>query len=660
MCGICGIVSFDEGPVASCGLEPMLSAIGHRGPDGHGRFTDPTVKFGHRRLSILDPTEAGAQPMERHGVVLIHNGEVYNYLELADELRTKGYTFSSGTDTEVILGAYDAWGIDAFALFNGMWAFALWDRRRRRLVLSRDRLGVKPLYYRLTPRTIAFASEIPALLGTGPLNDQDSWRPGPDLTTIRDFLVRGLVDHSERTFVDGIRSLPAAHSLVIEDGTQRLIRYWGPPALADDIRAHVRGEDARRDRFLLEEFRALFDESVRLRLRSDVPIGTCLSGGIDSSSIVATSAMILGAPRPRDAADATDHEQRPHIAFHARFPELGVDESRFAEMVAKACGLVLMFPSPGLASVFDAMYPVLRAQGEPFGGTSVIAQFAVMEAAHSCGLKVMLDGQGGDELLAGYLSYLGYRTASLLRSGRLRAMAGELRDQVRWGSLHATSAFAATVRGLTPVNLVETVRARSGGRHGIRVSDELNRHGTAAVEHHEPGTPLARRLWQDVASESLPALLRYEDRNSMAFAIEARVPFLDVRLVELTLRLPDRMKIANGMTKAVLRRAMIGRVPAEVLERRDKVGFATPQLAWLSQARPALERHLLGGQVERRGWVTRQEIGRLFDQLTPAGRTHEQLWRAIVLEAWLNDLEQGLARPSDQAPGQAMMSPVGT
>ncbi|HEX5590053.1 MAG TPA: asparagine synthase (glutamine-hydrolyzing), partial [Candidatus Limnocylindrales bacterium] len=611
-----------------------------------------------RRLSILDPTEAGAQPMERHGVVLLHNGEVYNYLELADELRAKGYTFSSGTDTEVILAAYDAWGLDAFARFNGMWAFVLWDRRRRRLVLSRDRLGVKPLYFRRTPRSIAVASEIPAILSAGPLDNHDSWRAEPDLTIVRDFLTRGLVDHSDRTFVSGIRSLPAAHSLVIEDGAQRLVRYWGPPTLSDDARARVGGADARRDESLLEEFRAIFDDSVRLRLRSDVPIGTCLSGGLDSSSIVATSTMILRRPRRHDAADATDHEQRPHIAFHARFPKLGVDESRYAEIVAASCGLELVFRSPDLTSVFDAMSPILRAQGEPFGGTSVMAQFAVMEAAHSRGLKVMLDGQGGDELLAGYLPYLGYRTASLVRSGSLRAVAGELRDQVRWGSLDASSALVATVRGLSPVGVVETIRARSGGRHGIRVSDELNRHGTAAVEHHEPGTPLARRLWQDVVSESLPALLRYEDRNSMAFSIEARVPFLDVRLVELTLRLPDRMKITSGMTKAVLRRAMAGRVPAEVLDRRDKVGFATPQLAWLSQARPELERHLVAGQVVRRGWMTRQEIGRLLDQLTPGGRTHEQLWRAAVLEAWLDQLELGLPRPMDRLPAREAATTV--
>jgi asparagine synthase (glutamine-hydrolysing) len=275
----------------------------------------------------------------------------------------------------------------------------------------------------------------------------------------------------------------------------------------------------------------------------------------------------------------------------------------------------------------------------------VIAQFAVMEAAHSYGLKVMLDGQGGDELLAGYLSYLGFRTASLVRSGNPLAALNELRDQVRFGSLDAASAILSAVRGLTPDRLVEAIRARSGGRHGIRVSEDLDRHGTAVHRHDEPGTALARRLWQDVVSESLPALLRYEDRNSMAFGIEARVPFLDYRLVELTLRLPDRMKVADGMTKAVLRQAMAGRVPLEVLARRDKVGFATPQLAWLSQARPEIEKRLLDGHIVRRGWVSGREIMRLLVQLRPRGRTHEQLWRAVVLEAWLSELDETPSTP---------------
>jgi asparagine synthase (glutamine-hydrolysing) len=637
MCGIAGLMTDDRERADVRVLPSLMAAIAHRGPDGNGTYSNGTVQLAHSRLSILDPTDAAAQPMERHGRVLIHNGEIYNYLELADELRAKGYTFTTESDTEVILAAYDAWDLDAFARFNGMWALAIVDRQARRLVLSRDRLGIKPLYYRVAGRSVVFASTVPAIVRAAPIHDADSWRLDPDLTTVRDFLVRGLVDHSEATFIEGIRAVRPAHSLIIEEGACRPVRYWGPPALSDDTRADVRGEDARRDASRVDEFRALFDDAVRVHLRSDTPIGTCLSGGLDSSSIVASVATILDTPRPSGSVDASAHEQRPRLAFHARFPELGVDESKFAEIVAERCRVELVFRSPALTSVFESIGPVLRAQGEPFGGTSVIAQYAVMEAANSRHLKVLLDGQGGDELLAGYLPYLGYRTAGLIRSGDAPASLNELRDQVRSGTLDAPDALSSMIRGLAPGDVVEAIRSRSGGRHGIRVTDELARHGTAAQHHAEPGTPLARRLWQDIASESLPALLRYEDRNSMAFGIEARVPFLDTRLVEFALLLPDRLKVGRGVTKAILRGAMAGRVPTEILTRRDKVGFATPQLFWMRQARSEIERRLVAGQIVKRGWVTRTEVMRLLEQLVPHGRTHEQLWRAVILEAWLDD-----------------------
>lgn len=632
VCGIVGAVGLEPRLIPDDALELMLAAVAHRGPDGAGLFHDSGVRLGHRRLSILDPTEAGAQPMRRHGAVLVHNGEIYNYLELAAELRAIGYVFSSGTDTEVILAAYDAWGPDAVSRFNGMWAFALWDPRRRRLLLSRDRLGVKPLYYRVAPRCVLFASEVAALLAITPSGD--GWRPEPQPTVIRDFLARGLVDHSELTFVDGIRSLPAGHSLLVADGRLRFVRYWPPPVLADDARPRVSGEDRRRDRALVDEFRDLFDDSVRLRLRSDVPLGTCLSGGLDSSSIVCAAAGISRARRSFEIAAA--HEQAPRYAFHARFPDRQLDESVYARAVADLVELELVCESPTMSPFNAAVASVLCAQGEPFAGASVFAQLAVMRAAHKRSVKVLLDGQGGDELLAGYVPYLGYRAASLIEAGRLGDVPGELRSQVAFGSVTPGSALRATVRAMAPQALVEAIRSAPRSRYGLRVRGELERSGTAARSHGEPGTALARRLWQDLSCDSLPALLRYEDRNSMACAIEARVPFLDYRLVEFALALPDRLKISRGATKAILRRAMADRLPREVLARRDKVGFATPQSAWLRDAAPDVERLLLmRGQVVERGWVNRRDVQGLLGDVARSGARHEQLWRLVVLESWL-------------------------
>lgn len=588
----------------------------------------PHVGLAHARLSILDPTDAGAQPMCRNGTWIVHNGEIYNFVELAAELAALGHRFSTRTDTEVILAAYREWGTSAAQRFNGMWAFALWDEARRRLWLSRDRLGVKPLYLRRAGRRLAFASEIGALLEATPMHPDDGWRPEPHLGAVRDFLVRGLVDHSPQTFYAGITALSPGHSMVVEPDGERLERYWTPPPLTSDAEPPGSASDAT-DARLVEEFAERFTDSVRLRLRADVPIGTCLSGGLDSSSIVVTVSRALAA-RP---AGAASNEQQPRVAFHARYPDDGVDESRYADLAARASGMSMIYRSVAMTPFLDRLDDVLRRQGEPFNGTSVFAQWTVMQAAHGAGLKVLLDGQGADELLGGYLPYVGVRAAGLARSGDLVAGASELRAAVRTGVLSPGAALRGLVRGAVPAGVNELARAGSRGAFGVRVAGPLAQAATLARADHRSGTALARRLWQDVSSEMLPALLRYEDRNSMAFAIESRVPFLDYRLVELALRLPDRLKISRGVTKAVLRRAMRERLPSEIADRRDKIGFATPQARWLRAAVPEARSVLVGGAIVRRGWVGPTEVERLLAQ--PGRGDGVLLWRLVVLEQWL-------------------------
>jgi len=577
MCGIAGVIALDGSQSARATVQEIVARLSHRGPDDCGFHFDGRIGLGHRRLSILNPTPAGAQPMRRGENWLIHNGEIYNYLELMGELERAGHRFKSASDTEVILAAYEAWGEEAFALFNGMWAFALWDGRRQRLVLSRDRLGVKPLYVRRTSRSLAFASEVVALAAARGIDPGDEWRPEPDLAVVHDFLASGQLDHSDRTFIDGIVALPAAHTLIVGDGAVRLVRYWDPPPLADDSRPTVHGADAKSDAELVDAFADAFDRSVRLRLRSDVPIGTCLSGGLDSSSIVVTASGILQEPRHEGAADASAHEQLPRFAFHARFPEDNIDESPFAEAVSEAADVRLVLRSPSARPLLPTLVTVLRAQGEPFGGASIIAQHAVMAAAHETGIKVLLDGQGADELLGGYVPYLGVRAAGLLVAGQPAAAAGELGAAVRLGTLGPAGALRTVLRALAHGPLNEHLRAASRGRYGIRCGKPLVQAGSVVRRHGEQGTFLARRLWQDLTIDGLPGLLRYEDRNSMAFGIESRVPFLDVNLVELAVRLPDRLRVGGGLTKVALRRSMAHRLPRSILARRDKLGFAAPE-----------------------------------------------------------------------------------
>ncbi len=445
MCGIACVLRLDGGPVEAGPLERMVEAMAHRGPDGSGVWVAGEIGLGHLRLSILDPTDAGSQPMHRGACALIHNGEVYNYLELAEELRGHGEVFTTGTDTEVILAAYRVWGVDAVARFNGMFAFALWDADRRRLVLARDRMGVKPMYLRRGTQALAVASEPRALVAGAPLTADDGWTASPDLGAVHDFLARGRVDHSESTFFDGITALPPAHLLVVEDGRERLIRYWGPPPLADDDRPRVTGTDRDRDFALVKEFRETFDSSVGLRLRSDVPIGTCLSGGLDSSSIVTTVARL------RAARDEPAHTQMPRLGFHARFPQDGIDESRYAALVAEAAGIELVQTTPAGTPLLRSVLPVLRAQGEPYATGSMDAQYAVMRAARASGVKVVLDGQGADELLGGYDLYLGSRTAGLFLGRRPGGALRELDAQARRGPSTMRSATWAAIHAGLPV-----------------------------------------------------------------------------------------------------------------------------------------------------------------------------------------------------------------
>lgn len=629
MCGIAGIVSTDGRPPDVAAAQRLIACLDHRGPDGRGSYADDRVALEHVRLSILDPSPAGAQPMSRYGLHLIHNGEVYNYQELARELSAQGYEFTTGTDTEVMLAAYHAWGPDAVRRFNGMWAFALWDPGRSQLLLSRDRMGVKPLYYRRAPGTIAFASEVTPLQAVGPIADDDTWRPEPDVRAVRDFLTRALVDHSDHTFVDGIQSLPPAHNMIVTRDRVALQRYWGPPSLSDDASRGMNGTDQANDERLVDEFAELFTSSVRLRLRADVPLGTCLSGGLDSSAVVATTALLVN--EPVDGAAATN-EQRPRFGFHARFPADGVDESEYAALVAKAAKLKMVYRTPTIDSLLGTVSLLLRAQGEPFAGSSVYAQWSIMQAVQEHGLKVLLDGQGGDEVVGGYARYFGYRIGSLLASRGWTGALPELRAQVASGVNPAT-AIQSAVRALLPAQADGPLRAAARGRYGVRVSGDLVAAPILVSQHREGGTALARRLWQDLASESLPALLRYEDRNSMAFGIEARVPYLDYRLIEFTAALPDRLRVNGGWAKVALRRAMRGRVPDSIIRRRDKMGFATPERSWLRQSLPEISGLLREGQVIERGWVRRDEIDRLLalEARPDAG----QLWRLLTLEMWL-------------------------
>lgn len=556
----------------------------------------------------------------RHWIV--HNGEIYNFLELADELRGLGHRFQTQTDTEVILAAYSSWGLDCLRRFNGIWAMALWDTRDRTLVLSRDRFGVKPLYLAERGNLLGFASEIKALLALPGMTVE------PEPGAIRDFLVDGIVDHSDQTFYRGIERIPAAHALVITPNGRRTVRYWDRPPLSDDSSSRASVTDGDR----IEEIRDLVVDAVALQLRSDVALGSCLSGGMDSSSIVSVASAIReGRLIPARSTDR-HRDALPQTAFFAEFREPGLDERQHVDAVVARTGVELHTVTPTFEDFIQTLPEVLKHQDEPFASASILVQYHVMKLARTHGVKVLLDGQGADEIFGGYPPFAGPRYAALLRSGK----AGTAFSALRAGEIGPRALVRYAVFGAhrLPTRL-------QNWRDPPWLGSTARRAGSLwPVTERHSGTLLSRVLWNQISTAGLSALLRYEDRNSMAFGIEARVPFLDHRLVEAALLLPDRLKIGAGQRKIALSNAMRGIVPDSVLDRRDKIAFAPPQGAWLRQAMPRLRRLGRPALSEELGYLKRGTIEDRADRFVDGSVANDELWRVMMVEWWLRHVAQ--------------------
>lgn len=645
MCGIAGI--YDPRGRADIGrLRTMGRLMRHRGPDDEGLLladvatgafraeggpdTPPDVPGSglpyapgaargeageagwslgllHRRLSIVDLKPTGHQPMcDRDGRCWItFNGEIYNFPELRAELESLGHAFTSTSDTAVILAAWREWGEDCLARFNGMFALALWDSERRVLFCARDRFGVKPFYYQWDGACFAFASEPRALVLT------QAQAIAPRGAAVRDLLALDWVDHESHTFFAGLWQLPAGHALVLGDNGMRIRRWW-----TLDPERRVSGTPADLER----EFAALFTDAVALRLRADVEVGTCLSGGLDSSAVITTAAPL--APRGLHAFtcaydEGAAFDERPHV-----------------KAAVEACGATSHIVVPDGGDFWDVFDAMALSQDEPTAGPGVFSQWKVMELAHATGLKVLLDGQGGDETLAGYFRYLPTRLRDLAENGRWAEFA-RLFGPVA-GKLGVPTALLHTFEPWLPAPLVAEARSRFG-QGKDRVLSRTLAHAGGDV----PGWPRVERsgLWRqlafDVLVRQLPSLLRYEDRNSMAFSIETRLPFLDYRLVEFAFALPDEQKLAGVTTKSILRRALAGRVPAGVLARKDKMGFETPADVWMKRRWPDEVRRRLARPGPFQDWVDRRVVDAELEAFLSGRRAIGlQVWRWLSLEAW--------------------------
>ena len=621
MCGICGVINFNNTLVQEAPIRRMMQTMKHRGPDDDGIFLDDAIGLGFVRLSILDLTIAGHQPMQDMSgrYTIIHNGEVYNFIELREELRSKGVSFRSNTDTEVILNAYIHWGEACLDRFNGMWAFAIYDRKMKQLFVSRDRYGIKPFYYFMDGEQFIFASEIPAILKVLPGS------PSPNEQAIFDYLVFNRTDQTDFTFFEDVKKLPHGCCLRIslaernqaptEEGWDLLserviIKRWY------NLRAHVKTASAFHSP---DSYRSVFSSAVGLRLRSDVPIGVCLSGGLDSSSIVS---VLL-----------KDFNKTDVHTFSAVYGqgEIG-DESSFIEEFSSQLQN-MHFITPSAETLFDDMSSFVQAQGEPVPSTSPYAQFKVMQLARQ-NVVVTLDGQGADEQLAGYHYFFGFYFKELLRRVALLKMLVEIKGYlVEHRSLYGLKTLAYFL-------LPEILRTKTRvAEKGYLEPEFVRGHD---VENKVAGTIYGSLSLNDALLDhfeyKLEHLLKWEDRNSMWFSLESRVPFLDHRLVEGTIASASQMKIRGGKTKYLLREALKDVLPARIQQRRDKVGFETPAALWFRK-KPFvdfIQSLLQDGYFFKNGIMNANNAQAVYDQhRRGAIDASKEIWKWINLELWL-------------------------
>jgi asparagine synthase (glutamine-hydrolysing) len=634
MCGLAAILALRGHRVPAVLCKRFDAALAHRGPDASGLAAylrdgascapdAAELALVHRRLSIIDLDARANQPMSSADgrYIVIFNGEIYNYLELRQELARAGHTFQTTSDTEVLIAAFASWGEKALSRFVGMFAFVLLDRHRRELFLARDPFGIKPLFWARGSALVAVASEI------GPLLEVPG--VGRRINHARTclFLSAGQTDEDEQTMFAGVFSLPAGSfvRVPLDAPDIKPVRYWMPTVAPFD-----RGPEA-----AARELRNAFVDSVKLHLRSDVPIGIALSGGIDSSSILACARQIGGA-----GLDLR--------TFSFTATGSPVDETPHIELAAHAAGAQTHMVRIAPDEIVSDIDRLVSVQGEPFGSLSMYAQHRVMGLAREQGIKVILDGQGADELFAGYRPYLARRLTELLTSFRPAKAIQFLRAMMALPGVRPTLVAQAFEPAVPP--RLRGLARRLVGRPLLPSwidAQWFQARQAFAAARALPGSShiFHDALVQGLTETVLPALLRYGDRNSMAFSIESRVPFLTPRLADLAYSLPaEQLVDGQATSKAVLRTAMRGIVPDPILARRDKVAFATPDEMWARALKPWFARTLSSEVSRALPWLKADLALKALEQRTSKSTAFGfDLWRTVNVVRWVEQFEVAVA-----------------
>lgn len=626
MCGIAGGFWAEPDVLTDARMEHALHVMRERGPDNRG-FKKHAVGagvalLGHARLSIIDLSVSASQPMYtadgRYG--LVFNGEIYNYVELRAELERLGKIFRTQSDTEVLLAAWETWGAGAISRCEGMFAFAVFDFHRHTCTLVRDAFGIKPLFYAVEGRTFYFASDLRALRALKRGRADLNWQRGYD------YLVHGEYDFGEATFLEGFLSLRPGHLLEFDLGSanmRRPISWWSPNIAPAATMPFEDASSCLRDMLL---------QSVRLNLRSDVPLGAALSGGIDSSAIVCAMRHL--------EPDAPIH------TFSFIASDSPVSEEKWVDCVNRHVRAVPHKVAVTATELAADLEDLIDTQGEPFGSTSIYAQYRVFKLAREQGITVTLDGQGADEMLGGYNGFPGQRFRSLIEQGRHRDAALFLRSWSRWPGRRALEGLKRVVGAYSTGWLHHALR----NINGMDSEPEWIRSGPlrdagvmlAYPVQHAPQKMPGRRMMGDLATalteRGLPGLLRHGDRNSMRFSVESRVPFLTPELADFALSLPEEYLVSlQGETKHVLRSAMRGIVPDEILDRKDKIGFATPEQTWLLGMTDTVRRWLK--EDLHLPFLDQEKICEHFDQIVAGRRLFSwQVWRWINFCQWYKGL----------------------
>jgi asparagine synthase (glutamine-hydrolysing) len=643
MCGLAGIINFKS--ATGKDLYAINAPIRHRGPDDEGYLTwdalgEPAIWAGqdtagsslelhqlqrlpmeqalrvglaHRRLSILDLSAAGHQPMvsKTAGLAIVFNGEIYNYLEVREELQQQGFEFHTHSDTEVILQAWACWGAEALHRFNGMFAFLLLDFKKQQLVAVRDRFGVKPLYFTRTSSYLAFASEVKQLRGLG------EYKFELNTPIAYDYLKHGYIDHEPDTFELGLQQIMPGQLMAIDLKTNDIaVKQWytlQPKAWRGSA------EEA------LQQFKNLLHDAVRLRMRSDVPVGSALSGGLDSSTIVCLMRQVL---------DEAGNHQKVLETVTSACHDKRFDETAYAELVNKQTKSISHKVYPDFDKLQADYDRLLWHMDYPFGSTSQFSQWSVFERAHQAGLTVMIDGQGADEQLAGYGGNDLALYAGLLASGSWGSLMAEAKSyKIKYGSWPKGFLLGAVAQWL-PASVQQQLPA------SFQVEQPSSTQWLQKANFKSrviSNSSLRQHLLGQVSVAPLPALLRYEDRNSMAFSVESRTPFMDYRILEFTLGLPERLVYRNNERKYILRQAFKGIVPNEILERKDKMGFVTAEERWLKEeGRQWFEQKVNNGALTLGSMVNATEVSSMMAAMQAGKRVFNfDPWRILCLADWL-------------------------